>query len=128
MAAWAVKEFTRNSFMNGDGHNDFADNSELEKATTTIELHFREGFRGVQIDILSGRQLLTQVFAKTRFQSGLAHIESLNLHDGDEVRLLIGELGIETDFKVDATRPFVLVELMDGNLRVGDTATRPGYV
>jgi hypothetical protein len=114
--------------MNGDGRSDIADKPELQKTTTSVEFHFREGFRGVRIDILGGGRVLAQVLAKTRFQSGLAHIEILELHDGDEVQLLIGELNLETDIKVDATRPFVLVELMDGNLRVEDTATRPGYV
>ena len=93
-----------------------------------IEFHFQEIFRGERIDIMTGDEILAQVTAKTRFQTGLAHIETLELCDGEEVRLEIRELDLKASLEVDVTRPYVTVNLIDGQLRVETTTVSPGYL
>ena len=75
-----------------------------------------------------GDEVQAQVRAKTRFQTGLAHIESLELCDGEEVTLLIGELNLKATVNVDVTKPYVTVNMVDGQLQVGNTAMSPGYL
>lgn len=97
-------------------------------ATTSFEFHFQEGFRGERVKLQCGDSVPIEILARTRFQTGLAHIETLELTDGQEVSIHITELDIETTFKVDAAKPFVTLTIVDGLLRVGNTATRPGYL
>jgi hypothetical protein len=65
---------------------------------------------------------------KTRYQTGLAHIEPLKLCDGEEVVLMIGEWNLKATVKVDVTKPFVTVKMMDEQLQVENTDMSPGYL
>jgi len=100
----------------------------LDKVKRSIELHFQEGFRGVRVDILCGNSVLASIFAKTQFQTGLAHIETLELIDGQALTISIAESDLKKDFEIDATKPFVTVAIVDGNLQTESTAIRPGYL
>lgn len=102
------------------------DKQDCEKST--IEFHFQEIFTGEQIVIKLGDEVRAQIVAKTRFQTGLAHIESLELCEGEEVTLYIGEMDLKAIVKVDVSKPFVTVKMRDGQLQVENTAMRPGYL
>jgi len=95
---------------------------------TQIEFHFQETFSGERIDIVTGDSVRADVVATTRFQTGLAHIEKIPLYDQEEVTLLIKELNLEASLRVDITKPFVRVNMRNGQLHVDKTSTRPGYL
>lgn len=105
-----------------------AEIDERECAKSSFEFHFQEIFTGERIDIITGDEVRAQIMAKTRFQTGLAHIETLKLCDEEEVVLMIGELNLKATVKVDVTKPFVTVKMMDEQLQVENTDMRPGYL
>ncbi len=94
----------------------------------TFEFHFQEIFSGERIDILTGGNVRAHVVATTRFQTGLAQIEKITLCDQEEVTLLIKELNLEASLRVDITKPFVTVNMRNGQFQVDKTSTRPGYL
>lgn len=96
--------------------------------TAPIEIHFQEIFSGEHIEVSAGGTVLADVTAKTRFQTGLAHIERLRLHDGEEVTLRIPALGLETKAVIEVARPYLAVTLSNGRLSAHSVATCPGYV
>lgn len=106
----------------------FADIDQRQGAKSTFEFHFQEIFTGERIDLITGDEVRAQIKAKTRFQTGLAHIEILRLSDGEEVVIAVGELDHKAIIKVNVTKPFVTVRMMDGRLQVENTETRPGYL
>jgi hypothetical protein len=102
------------------------DNS--SSAKRAFELHFQEIFTGERIDIIASDKVRAQVVAKTRFQTGLAHIETLELCNGEKVVFQIVELNLQATIKVDVTKPFVSVKIINGQLQVDGTDIRPGYL
>ena len=72
--------------------------------------------------------MLAEITARTKFQTGLAHIETLSLEDGGDVSVRIDALGFEARHQVDTAKPFVTVTLTDEGLLLDDTDRRPGYV
>ena len=93
-----------------------------------IELQFTEGFTGQNISIRVEGEIVANFTAQTKFQTGLAHIEMLDLRDGKEVTVTIGEPEIELRLDVDASQPFITFVLQDGTLNVSKTDKRPGYL
>ena len=96
--------------------------------TAPIEIHFQEIFSGERIEVLAGGAIVADVTAKTRFQTGLAHIERLRLRDGEEVTLRIPALGLETKAMIEAARPYLAVTLSNGRLSAHSVVACPGYV
>lgn|GEM_PF-1973854 len=96
--------------------------------TAPIEIHFQEIFSGERIEVLAGGAIVADITAKTRFQTGLAHIERLRLRDGEEVTLRIPALGLETKAVIEVARPYLTVTLSHGQLTAHSVATCPGYV
>lgn len=99
-----------------------------ERPKMNIELQFTEGFTGQKISIRIEGEIVADFTAQTKFQTGLAHIEVLDLQDGEEVTVTIGEPEIELRLDVDASQPFVTFALQDGILNVSKTDKRPGYL
>lgn len=91
-----------------------------------FEFHFQEGFLGQKIDLLVEGKLRASFKAKTRFQTGLAHIEPLMLHDGEEV--VIRQEGKDKAFRVDQGKPFVTLGISDGTLTIDGREQSPGYL
>ena len=54
-----------------------------------IELHFQDVFSGEEIEILLNDMVVAKRSMKTRFQTGLAHIEKLNVDLGDEIEVRV---------------------------------------
>ena len=105
-----------------------ADIDQQAREKSTFEFHFQEIFTGERVDMMTGKEVRAQIEAKTRFQTGLAHIETLQLRDGEEVVIAIGKVNLKATVKVDVTKPFVTVKMVDGALQVENTDTRPGYL
>ena len=93
-----------------------------------FEFQFTEGFSGQLVSISVEGETRAEFVAQTKFQTGLAHIEQLDLPDGKEVTVSIGDMDIELHLDVDATRPFIVFALRDGALIATSFATQPGYL
>lgn len=98
------------------------------RSKATVELHFQEIFSGEHIDIVVDGEVRAQFVAKTRFQTGLAHIETIELYDEQEVVLKIQELNLKATVKVERYKPFVIVKLKGGKLHTENTEISPGYL
>lgn len=97
-------------------------------AFAVIEIHFTEVFSGQGAQLLIPDQDPITLTLQTRFQTGLAHVETLELSDGKEVHLKLDEPDLEATITVDATRPFVVVGLQEDRLSVTYEVTTPGYL
>lgn len=78
--------------------------------------------------VSAAQETLATVTLKTRMQTGLAHVETLHLTDGEEVTLVCEERHLTSKIKVDATQPFIIVALMDGVFEIVVTDQMPGYL
>ncbi len=93
-----------------------------------IEFHFTEGFREQSAQILCDGEKLASFTLTSAFQTGLAHIEILQLDEGKEVAIEIGDQPLRATAVVDAAHPFVVVALEGDRLDLAVLASRPGYV
>lgn len=93
-----------------------------------FELHFTEGFTGQTISIEIEGMIVAEFSAHTRFQTGLAHIETLDVQDGEEVSIKLSDPMTSVHFDVNASHPFVRFALQDGVLIKSETDKRPGYL
>lgn len=99
-----------------------------EQPAMAFEFQFTDGFSGQTVAIRAEGETRAEFVAQTKFQTGLAHIEMLDLPDGKEVTVTIGDTDIELHLDVDATRPFIIFTLRDGALTATMSATQPGYL
>lgn len=93
-----------------------------------LELHFTEGFSGQEISIEIEGRTVAEFSARTKFQTGLAHIVMLDLQAGQEVTIKFSDPKTSVHLDVDASHPFVIFALQDGVLTTSKTDTRPGYL
>lgn len=105
-----------------------SDIDQQARKKSTFEFHFQEVFTGERIDMISGGTVHAQIVAKTRFQTGLAHIETLRLRNGEQVVIAIEKMNLRKTVKVDVAKPFVTLKMIDGSFQVEKTETRPGYL
>jgi hypothetical protein len=82
----------------------------------SIELHFQELFSGEHVEVLHNGRTVAAFAAKTRMQIGLAHIEHLDVVDGDTVAVVVEGQRIEVPLAPDADR--YLVRLADGTTSI----------
>ncbi|MBY3249868.1 hypothetical protein [Rhizobium laguerreae] len=93
-----------------------------------FELHLQEGFDGETVVIEVDGVEIARVEARTRMQTGLAHIEKLRLKPGQTVVVRLPDLSLSAEHRVVAGRPFIQVTLKNGALRIDATETTPGYL
>jgi hypothetical protein len=93
-----------------------------------VEFHFQEGFTGQTFEILVAGKLRASVTARTRFQTGLAHIEPVMLHDQEEVIIRQQDTGAQQKVHLHLGRPFVTLTLVNGTLKIDDRDQTPGYL
>jgi hypothetical protein len=93
-----------------------------------FEFHFREGFTGQTFEIVSAGIVRATVTARTRLQIGLAHIEAIELHDGEEVLIRQKATQNETSIRVHHDRPFVVLQWVNGKLEAEAIGQSPGYL
>lgn len=105
-----------------------ADTNGNSKREYEFEFHFVEGFSNQKIDIEPSDHKPVGLVATTRFQIGLAHIEVLNLYDGEGVNVGINSMGINQLINVNSQKKFVIINLVDEDLHIEFLIARPGYV
>jgi hypothetical protein len=93
-----------------------------------IEFHFQEGFSGQTFEIIASGSICATVTARTRYQINLAHIETIELNESDEVVIRERAGQIETSVQIHHNKPFVVLNLVNGKLQVEETSQSPGYV
>lgn len=93
-----------------------------------FEFHFKEGFTGQTLEIVSSGRVRATVTARTRLQIGLAHIETIELDDGEEVLIREKSTNTETSIRVHHGKPFVVVQWVDGKLEAEAVGQSPGYL
>ena len=93
-----------------------------------IELHFQEGFSGEAVEVRVAGKAAAHFVARTRVQTGLAHIEKLELADGTTVRITMPATGAEASFKVSKASPHIVVNVVNQKLNVEAKKESPGYL
>ena len=93
------------------------------------ELHLGEGFKGEAVVVEVDGAEMARLKIRTRMQIGLAHIEKLGkLKPGQTVAVRLPDLNLSVEHDVVAGRPFILVTLENGALRLKARETMPGYL
>jgi hypothetical protein len=92
------------------------------------EIHFQEGFADETVLVAVDGVEIARFTASTRMQLGLAHIERLRLDPGQTVTVGLPDRSLKVAHVVEERRPFVQVNLEQGDLRIHSTETTPGYV
>ena len=92
------------------------------------EFHFQEGFSGQTVTIAVAGIEIARVEAKTRYQTGLARIEKLELVSGQEVTLGLKALNLSESFILDSQSTYVIINLEDDKLVVRFENASPGYL
>jgi hypothetical protein len=96
--------------------------------TRKYEFHFQEGFDGQRIAIIASGRTLARITAKTRPQTGLAHIEVLQLSAGDQLKLIVEGDARAAQFTLSDTEQYIVINLTANALQVAPSATCPGYL
>lgn len=79
-----------------------------------IELHFQEVFSGETVRISRNGNQIGERKLKTRFQTGLAHIEKIEVDLGDTIKVEIVEKSVSSSIKIaDNTVDYAVT--FDGN-------------
>lgn len=105
----------RNSNMNHDA------------SAFRVEVHLQEVFSGETVRLAVGGRDRARLEARTRFQTGLAGIETLTVHEGEEVTIRVDGSRFAT-VAAERSRPYIVVTMSDGRLDVTKTACCPGYL
>ncbi len=93
-----------------------------------IEVHFQEGFHGQRVRLMVAGRTVADFLARTRVQTGRAHVETLDLDDGDEVLIRLDDPPLEERVVVDVGKPFVTVYFNDQQLNLHKESRMPGYL
>ena len=93
-----------------------------------FEFHFTEGFSKQKVNIEPSDHKHVELEVTTRFQIGLAHIEVLDLYDGEVVNVGINNTRISQLIKVNSQKKYVIINLVDEDLRIELLDISPGYV
>lgn len=94
----------------------------------SVEVHFTEGFFDDDIRLLSNGSELKKLTLTTRMQTGLADITTLKLESAKEVTLKCAKRSLTATIEADATTPFVIVALRDGQFEITASKQSPGYL
>jgi hypothetical protein len=94
---------------------------------TTYELHFQEWFTGEPVEIVVNGAVVARLEARTRAQISVAHVEKLVLSPGDEVTIRVADRPPKR-VPLDPGKPYILVNLLEGELSVEATQASPGYL
>lgn len=92
------------------------------------EFHFQEGFTGETVTLSVDGEVRAQFEARTRLQTGLARIESLELTPGQTVAIAVSAPGLGAKHRAAAGDRWITVNRVDGTLVVQSATRRPGYV
>ena len=96
--------------------------------SSSIEVHFQEGFDGETVVLYVDDAEAGRLTARTRMQIGLAHIEKLQVRPGQTIAVRLPDQNISATHVVAQGKPFLQVNLEQGNLRIHATENTPGYM
>ena len=77
-----------------------------------IEIHFQEHFAGEPVEVRINNRKVAAFAATTRYQIGLAHIEKVEIDDGDQVTVVVAGQTIRVPLADDVD--VYVVRLADG--------------
>jgi hypothetical protein len=92
------------------------------------EFHFQEGFAGETVTVAVDGQTRVSFKARTRLQTGLARIESLQLDPGQTVAIAVPELALHQTYRVAEGDRWITINLVGGALVVRPAQASPGYL
>lgn len=92
-----------------------------------VEVHLQEIFSGETVWLTVNGLDRARLQARTRFQTGLASIETLTVYEGEEVTIRVDGSCCAT-VTAERSRPYIVVTMTDGRLNVNKTACSPGYL
>jgi len=93
----------------------------------TLEVHFQEVFSGEEIHIYVNGRRRASLTARTRFQTGLAAIETLEVHEGEEVMITTDD-NAQARTSAASAYPYIIVKMVGGRLDLQSAAQQPGYL
>lgn len=93
-----------------------------------FELHFQEGFSGESVVVEVDGLPVSRFTANSRFQTGLAHIERVQITDGSEIKIAIPAAGAKATIKASRLTPYIVINLKDKRLLLEANAESPGYM
>jgi hypothetical protein len=92
-----------------------------------IELHFQERFSGEAIEIEVDGGKVAAFSAKTRYQIGLAHVETISVLDNSKIKLRISDSFTE-EFEPVKGITYYLVRKTDKRITVTPSHEMPKYM
>lgn len=92
-----------------------------------VEIHLQEVFSGETVWLTVDGRDRARLEARTRFQTGLAGIETLRVHEGEEVTIRV-DGGRCANVTAERSTPYIVVKMIEGRLEVTKTARCPGYL
>lgn len=92
------------------------------------EFHFQEGFTGENVTLSVDGETRVRFDARTRLQTGLSQIESLNLDPGQTVTIAVPSIPILVEYQVVEGDRWVTINMVDRALVVRPAQRRPGYL
>lgn len=93
-----------------------------------IEIHFQEGFRGQDVRIRLDQDVVKELTPRTRFQLGLAQVETVSAGPGQVLRIEIPEPGLAAEHIVRANDTCIVVNHLENVLTIRSVPVAPGYV
>jgi len=94
------------------------------------EFHFQEGFTGQTVSLAVDGETRVHFEARTRLQTGLARIETLELNPGQTVTITVPDLALHGEYRVaggDRYR-WITINLVDRMLVMRSAQESPGYL
>ncbi len=96
--------------------------------TQSYELHFQEGFTGEAIEIRLDGKLVKTIKPKTRMQTGLAQIETIDAAPGQKVAVRAEESGESAELTLRKGQQFVNIARLAAGLVIESADVSPGYL
>lgn len=95
-----------------------------------LTIHFQEGFSGQTVELWRGKKRLGAWPMTTRLQTGVAHIETIEVEPGERLRLKMPDDGVEASFAAPGQdgAHVILVNHDGQELRVKTAEDEPGYL
>ena len=94
----------------------------------SCEFHFQEGFAGETVTLAVDGKVSFRFQARTRLQTGLAQIKTLELDPGQTVTIAVPSLALSDKYVVAEGDRWLTINLVDRALVVQPAQMSPGYV
>lgn len=94
----------------------------------SVEFHFQEGFTGHVVTLAVDGKVQLSSETQTRYQIGLARIETFELTSGQTVTIEVPDLKIGETYEVGESDQWVSVNRIDHSLVIRPEIQSPGYL